>query len=136
MKKERFALACALSGMVLLTTSMPSLASPDDLLERGRYLVKIAGCNDCHTAGYSVQAGQVPEEKWLTGDSFGWRGEWGTTYATNLRMSLQGFTEAQWLAYAKSLKPPPADALVHAQRDEGRGSQGDLSVRSPPRPGG
>lgn len=71
MKKERFALACAL---VLLTTSMPSLASPDDLLERGRYLVKIAGCNDCHTAGYSVQAGQVPEEKWLTGDSFGWRG--------------------------------------------------------------
>ena len=25
--------------------------------ERGRYLIKIAGCNDCHTAGYAEAAG-------------------------------------------------------------------------------
>jgi hypothetical protein len=48
-------------------------------VERGRYLVKIAGCNDCHTRSYAVQGGQVPEPLWLTGDELGWRGAWGTT---------------------------------------------------------
>ena len=62
----------------------------------------------------------MPEDKWLTGDSFGWRGEWGTTYATNLRMSLQGFTEAQWLAYAKSLetRPPMPWFMLNEMKDE------------------
>ena len=49
-------------------------------LDRGRYLVKIAGCNDCHTRGYAETAGKVPEKQWLTGDQLGWRGPWGTTY--------------------------------------------------------
>ena len=53
-------------------------------VDRGRYLVKIAGCNDCHTAGYAAAAGNVPESAWLTGDTLGWRGAWGTTYAANL----------------------------------------------------
>ena len=32
-------------------------ASKSKLIERGRYLVKIAGCNDCHTAGYPEAGG-------------------------------------------------------------------------------
>ena len=48
-------------------------------LERGRYIAQIAGCNDCHTPGYALSGGKVPEKAWLTGDSFGWRGPWGTT---------------------------------------------------------
>lgn len=47
-----------------------------DAVERGRYLVKIAGCNDCHTAGYAISAGKVDEKQWLTGDALGWRGPW------------------------------------------------------------
>src|SRR5690606_14574378 len=41
-------------------------------LERGRYLVKIAGCNDCHTQDYASKAGAVSESQWLTGSDVGW----------------------------------------------------------------
>jgi mono/diheme cytochrome c family protein len=77
-------------------------------VERGRYLVRIAACNDCHTSGYLLSDGNVAEDQWLTGDSLGWRGPWGTTYATNLRDKMPKMTEAQWLKYAKTveLRPP------------------------------
>lgn len=76
-------------------------------VERGKYLVMISGCNDCHTPGYMLSEGKTAEADWLTGDSFGWRGPWGTTYATNLRLRLQALTEDQWLAYAKNLEVRP-----------------------------
>ena len=76
-------------------------------LERGRYLVKLGGCNDCHTPGYMASAGKIPEAQWLTGDQLGWRGPWGTTYASNLRMYMRDLTEAQWLEKAKSLQTRP-----------------------------
>jgi mono/diheme cytochrome c family protein len=76
-------------------------------LERGNYLVRIGGCNDCHTPGYFPSNGKVPEKDWLTGDRLGWRGPWGTTYAANLRMYMQSLTEEQWLKKAKSLKTRP-----------------------------
>ena len=76
-------------------------------LDRGRYLSKIAGCNDCHTPGYLRSEGNVPEKLWLTGDSFGWRGPWGTTYAPNLRLLLATMTEDQWVATARALKTRP-----------------------------
>ena len=56
---------------------------------RGRYLMQIAGCNDCHTAGYTASAGRVAETLWLTGDQLGWRGPWGTTYASNLGLLVK-----------------------------------------------
>ena len=76
-------------------------------VERGRYLVSVAGCNDCHTPGYMPSAGQVDETLWLTGDSFGWRGPWGTTYPSNLRLLMHGMTEEQWLTLARNLKARP-----------------------------
>ena len=81
--------------------------SSADLIERGRYLVKIAGCNDCHTAGYAPSAGNVPEDQWLTGDELGFRGPWGTTYPINLRLHLQAISEAQWLEYARTVQSRP-----------------------------
>jgi mono/diheme cytochrome c family protein len=77
------------------------------MVERGRYLSRIGGCNDCHTPGYLLNEGKVPEALWLTGDSFGWRGPWGTTYATNLRLSFANLTEEEWLVMAKNLKAKP-----------------------------
>jgi hypothetical protein len=56
-------------------------------IERGRYLVKIAGCNDCHTAGYVQNAGEVPETEWLTG---------------NLRTYMNDISETQWVTVAHS----------------------------------
>lgn len=76
-------------------------------IDRGRYLVKIAGCNDCHTAGYTQRSGAVPEEDWVTGDQLGWQGPWGTTYPTNLRLSFSTMGEAQWLQYARTIKTRP-----------------------------
>ena len=76
-------------------------------LERGNYLVRIGGCNDCHTPGYAPSGGKTAEAQWLTGDRLGWRGPWGTTYASNLRTYIQSLTEAQWLKKAKSLKTRP-----------------------------
>jgi len=76
--------------------------------ERGRYIIKIAGCNDCHTAGYAEAAGKVPEKDWLKGDTIGWRGPWGTTYASNLRLSMQNLSEDQWIQVSRTVefRPP------------------------------
>jgi mono/diheme cytochrome c family protein len=76
-------------------------------IDRGRYLVKIAGCNDCHTAGYGMAEGNVAESQWLMGDKRGFRGAWGTTYAGNLRLIMNSLTETQWVAMAKNSKSRP-----------------------------
>ena len=78
-----------------------------DPIERGRYLVRIGGCNDCHTAGYLETAGRSPEADWLTGSAVGFQGPWGTTYPANLRIALANYSEAQWIARARSEMRPP-----------------------------
>jgi mono/diheme cytochrome c family protein len=89
-------------------------------IQRGRYLVKIAGCNDCHTPGYAEAGGKVPESQWLIGDKLGWSGPWGTTYATNLRLYMQGFSEAEWVKTAKTMKTrPPMPWFVLRDMTEG-----------------
>ncbi|MCM3565047.1 c-type cytochrome [Hydrogenophaga intermedia] len=100
------ALACALAA---LAPAGPASALNVDrvLVERGRYLTHVAGCNDCHTPGYAAADGRVPESLWLTGDSLGWNGPWGTTYATNLRLYMRGHTEESWLRTARQFKPRP-----------------------------
>ena len=74
----------------------------------GEYIVRIAGCNDCHTTGYAEAAGDMPVEEWLTGSPLGWRGPWGTTYASNLRLLIASLSEEQWIHLAKNTKwlPP------------------------------
>src|SRR5215212_12212744 len=87
----------ALTAFSLAAAALPAaaqqakpLTKPQNAqVERGRYLVKVAGCNDCHTAGYAMAGGKVPESQWLMGDHLGWRGPWGTTYAVNLRRYMQ-----------------------------------------------
>ncbi len=76
-------------------------------VQRGKYMVKIAGCNDCHTAGYAQTGGRVPESQWLTGDKLGWRGPWGTTYPANLRLYMTGMTEDQWVQRARTVETRP-----------------------------
>ena len=89
-------------------------------VERGRYLLKIAGCNDCHTPGYLLSEGNVAEENWFTGDIFGWRGPWGTTYGSNLRIYINALTEDQWVATAHALRsrPPMPWFNLNAMHDE------------------
>ena len=84
-------------------------AKPDSKqIERGRYLLTVGSCNDCHTAGFAPANGNVPEKDWLLGDGgLGLSGPWGTTYATNLRLSLSKMSEDEWVKYAKALKARP-----------------------------
>src|SRR4051812_10783988 len=77
------------------------------LVDRGRYVVRTAGCNDCHTPGYAASGGAVKEPHWLTGDSLGWEGAWGTTYPINLRLFMQSITADQWLNLARQPARPP-----------------------------
>jgi mono/diheme cytochrome c family protein len=96
-----------LLGM-LLALSFPALAQKTDKdVERGRYLIRIAGCNDCHTANYAMRGGKVPETEWLTGDALGWRGPWGTTFAPNLRLYMRNLTEEEWVNKARTLSTRP-----------------------------
>lgn len=100
--------------LMLLATQAQAQANPPApsasqkaSIERGRYLIKIAGCNDCHTAGYGMAGGQVPEKDWLQGDALGWQGPWGTTYAVNLRLHFSQRSEKQWLQEARAMKARP-----------------------------
>ncbi len=98
-----------------------SLALADEAqLERGRYLVKIAGCNDCHTAGYLMAPDNIPESDWLTGDRMGWSGPWGTSYPKNLRLRLAPLSESEWLALARNanFRPPMPNYTLHVMSDE------------------
>ena len=90
------------------------------LVQRGRYLAKVAGCNDCHTAGYAMSGGKVPESQWLTGDKLGWRGPWGTTYPINLRLYMRDMSEAKWVQTAKTNKarPPMPWFALHDMTDQ------------------
>jgi len=79
----------------------------DKEIERGRYIVAIANCNDCHTPNFLVNGGKTPQKDWLIGGDVGWRGPWGTTYPTNLRLYFQEITEEQWVQVAKTMQRRP-----------------------------
>ena len=108
------AIAVAVVGALLATAAAAGTQKPASAtastkqLARGQYLVKIGGCNNCHTPGYFESAGKIPEKDWLVGDELGWRGPWGTTYPVNLRLYMQSLTEQQWLTVAKTteMRPP------------------------------
>ncbi|HUG99031.1 MAG TPA: cytochrome C [Gammaproteobacteria bacterium] len=100
----------AMLALVLGTVASAPVAAgdaQDPAVERGRYLARIAGCNDCHTTGYPQSGGRVPESEWLKGDRLGWRGPWGTTYAGNLRLLADGITQEQWLNLARNARYRP-----------------------------
>lgn len=111
-------IAAALSSVLFLSTADTSERTVSthtgserqvdgSIIDRGRYLVRTTGCNDCHTPGYTANAGHVPESLWLIGDQLGWQGPWGTTYPVNLRLLMQAITAEQWLELARRPTRPP-----------------------------
>jgi mono/diheme cytochrome c family protein len=98
--------ALAITG-VAAADSARRASSEQKTIDRGRYVIRIAGCNDCHTPGYAQSGGDVPEAQWLTGDALGWSGPWGTTYAANLRRVVAGMSEEEWVQRARSAQYRP-----------------------------
>lgn len=131
MRPTTLLLGCALAAACATTGCMKSSAEPAapagpatdaELLARGEYLVRIGGCNDCHTAGYAERQGDLDKSQWLTGSPLGYRGPWGTTYAANLRLTLAQMDEAQWLAYSATLRTRPLmpDFALRAMPEDDR----------------
>ena len=122
MKKYALML-CTVAVAALVTAAVTRRPASDDVspdVERGKYLVRIAGCNDCHTPGYMESAGNVDEKLWLTGTPLGWTGPWGTTYPSNLRLLVKNMTADQFMAHARSDKrrPPMPWFAVRDMTDE------------------
>lgn len=107
-----------LPALIAALCTLPAFAEPS--AEHGRYLVEVAGCNDCHTAGYTVAADKIPQSAWLTGDNLGWNGPWGTSYASNLRLLLPKLSEDQWVQLARSAnyRPPMPNRALHQMSEE------------------
>lgn len=111
--------ASLLSAVAAAAAGGAAAASHDDLVQQGRYVVKISGCNDCHTAGFAPSGGKVPEAQWLLGDKLGFAGPWGTTYPANLRLRIGDMDLATFKAYARTLttRPPMPYWAVNAMTE-------------------
>lgn len=131
MKTNLLIIGVACTGVLLgsmrLTQSLfareEAPAAPAEAVsaERGRHLIRTSGCNDCHTPGFMEKGEQVPESEWLTGVALGWRGPWGTSYASNLRRHLAAWENAdQWIAMlrARNGLPPMPWPSLHAMTDD------------------
>ncbi|MBX7138102.1 MAG: cytochrome C [Oligoflexia bacterium] len=110
---------CILALMLTLNAAVLR-ADEAALIQRGKYLTLIGGCNDCHTPGFPESGGSIPEDQWLTGVPLGWNGPWGTTYAVNLRLLLTSMTEERWLKFAHEIKarPPMPSWALNAMPEE------------------
>ena len=88
----------------------PRVVAASDI-EAGRYIVATSGCNDCHTPMYARTGGaRPPEAEWLKGSPEPHTGPWGTSYGKNLRLSVAGQSEDEWvelLSTGASLPPMP-----------------------------
>lgn len=116
--------ACQQASQPAPPAASTAVAAPSDaeLLAQGEYLVKIGGCNDCHTPGYMDKAGDIPKDQWMTGNQLGFSGPWGTTYPSNLRLKIADMDEAAWLAYTADLhtRPMMPDFNVRAMKEQDR----------------
>jgi mono/diheme cytochrome c family protein len=102
--------------------AVPAPLTDAQLIERGDYLVRVAGCNDCHTPGYLDHGGNVPTAQWLTGNMLGFTGPWGTTYPANLRLKVADMDDAAWLKYTAELhtRPIMPDFNLRAMKEQDR----------------
>ena len=113
-----------MSLVVLLAVAVgcasPTQQNTSDIssIDRGRYLVKSMGCNDCHTPDYQ-KGKSVPEEDWLTGENLGFRDPSGTTYPTNLRLLLNSMSEDDWTVFAREMrKNVPMESVLLPRTSE------------------
>ncbi|MDG2531566.1 cytochrome C [Caulobacter endophyticus] len=124
MKLIPIMLAAGLAAGCSPQTETPAQVTGASDIEVGRYLVKVGGCNDCHTPGFVRDGGKTPEEQWLMGSPAGFHGPWGVTYAANLRLTVQNLSEEDWVAMLKTRtdgSPMPWPS-THAMSDDNKRS--------------
>lgn len=110
----------------------PPPSTQEDPVARGRYLVGIGGCGDCHTPKKMTAQGPAPDDTmalaghrstdtlppapaptggWMVAaniDATAWAGPWGVSYSANLtpdpKTGLGGWTEETFLAAMRTGK--------------------------------
>jgi mono/diheme cytochrome c family protein len=99
----------AAAALVLACAPFSGATAADPTAERGKYLVNIAGCNDCHTPGYFL--GKPDMARFLGGSEVGFEiPGLGVFHGPNLtpdkETGLGGWTDAQVLtALQKGTRP-------------------------------
>jgi mono/diheme cytochrome c family protein len=111
--------AAAAPGVANVPLSSPRTIAATDV-DAGRYLVKVGGCNDCHTPGFSETNGATPEADWLIGSPVGAAGPWGVSYPMNLRLALSTMDEEDFLdlAHKGEGRPPMPWPSLKAMSDD------------------
>ena len=94
----------------------PHVSGTESPEEAGRYITTIGGCHDCHTPGFMERGWEVPESEWFTGVPIGWRGPWGTSYAKNLRLTVQNMTEEAWVEMLRTRETLPPMPWMNINR--------------------
>ena len=101
--------SAAAAALVLTCVSSSGAFASDPAVERGKYLVNIAGCNDCHTPGYFL--GKPDMARFLGGSDVGFEiPGLGVFHGPNLtpdkETGLGGWTDAQVItALQKGARP-------------------------------
>ena len=98
-------------------------AAADDIsIERGLRVSIVAGCQECHTEGYLLNEGKIDPAKEMRGNSIGFQGPWGTSYAQNLRLTASRLSEDAFVqiygAGSKLAPPMPYYKLKLMEKDD------------------
>jgi mono/diheme cytochrome c family protein len=83
-------LIAAVGAVVAFAATTKTAAPAGDkaaAIARGKYLVGVMGCNDCHTPGTFY--GSPDMKRHLAGSEVGWQGPWGTSFPRNLTPDLE-----------------------------------------------
>lgn len=116
--KAKHILAGAPMLVALALSATLAQAADRNTDARGRFLIQVGGCNDCHTPGYAENGGKTPQSDWLVGSPVGFSGPWGTTYPGNLRLLAQTLSEQDWILMARApMRPPMPSPSMQAMSD-------------------
>lgn len=107
--------ATAVSALLAAVIHLAPAATAQDAVARGKYLVGIAGCNDCHTPGYFL--GKPDMARYLGGSEVGFEVPGlGVFHGPNLTpdkdTGLGGWTDEQVIAAVTQGKHPSGRELA------------------------
>jgi mono/diheme cytochrome c family protein len=94
--------------------AVPAAMTPEQQIARGKYLVAVSGCHDCHTPG--TLYGAPDQTRLLAGSELGWESPAGTTYARNLTPDVEtgigSWSEADIVKALRSGQRPDGAPLL------------------------
>src|SRR5215470_5655562 len=125
-------------AMVIATVAITSLISSTAATQqkgaklspeaaRGKYIVQIAGCNDCHTPGYTASAGKVEEKLWPYRRPARLAGPLGYDVCLQPAPPREAHVGGP-VREPRAQRGPPANAVVQPSRDDRPRRQGDLRL--------